>query len=58
MMQLAMVLSMNDQQSVENILANIEPENLLQLLCGSKEQYRKFKDHHLLMTSVKQLINN
>ena len=32
-------------------------KKLLQLLCGSKEQYRKFKDHHLLMTSVKRLIN-
>lgn len=30
-------------------------KKLLQILCGSKDKYRKFKDQHILITSLNQL---
>lgn len=31
-------------------------KKLLQILCGSKEKYRKFKDQHILITSIRCLV--
>jgi hypothetical protein len=31
-------------------------KKLLQILCGSKEKYRKFKDHHMLTFNIKQIV--
>lgn len=31
-------------------------KKLLQILCGSKDKYRKFKDHHILITSMRSLV--
>jgi hypothetical protein len=32
-------------------------KKLLQILCGSKDKYRKFKDQHLLTTCIRQIVN-
>ena len=32
-------------------------KKLLQILCGSKDKYRKFKDQHILIASVNSLVN-
>ncbi len=32
-------------------------KKLLQILCGSKDKYRKFKDHHILITSMRSLVS-
>ncbi len=32
-------------------------KKLLQILCGSKDKYRKFKDQHILTTCIRQLVS-
>ncbi|CAF0935971.1 unnamed protein product [Brachionus calyciflorus] len=32
-------------------------KKLLQILCGSKDKYRKFKDEHILSTCLNQLVS-